>query len=124
MTADRLDLGDGHWLEYTSWAPDRELNPQYEGIPDEPRWGALVGHSLRSGDDLCAWRGGVECIASVTFDGPVQRQMSVAQRTHGGVNPEAPFWQIESWEPLTISPSLLCHCGDHGFIRGGLWVRA
>lgn len=32
-------------------------------------------------------------------------------------------WQIESWEPLTLSPSLLCHCGDHGFIRGGRWVQ-
>jgi len=34
-------------------------------------------------------------------------------------------WQVESWEPLTISPSVLCLiCGDHGFIRNGSWVPA
>lgn len=33
-------------------------------------------------------------------------------------------WQVQSWEPLTCSQSLLCHCGDHGFIRDGKWVRA
>lgn len=30
-------------------------------------------------------------------------------------------WQIESVDPLTLSPSLLCPCGHHGFIRNGLW---
>lgn len=24
----------------------------------------------------------------------------------------------------TLSPSFLCHCGDHGFIHKGKWVRA
>jgi hypothetical protein len=33
-------------------------------------------------------------------------------------------WQVESWDPLTLSPSLLCGCGDHGFVRGGQWVPA
>lgn len=31
-------------------------------------------------------------------------------------------WQLESLEPLTLSPSLLCLCGRHGFIRQGRWV--
>jgi hypothetical protein len=36
-----------------------------------------------------------------------------------------PAWKVESWEPLTLSPSVLCRtCGDHGFIRGGRWVKA
>lgn len=30
-------------------------------------------------------------------------------------------WQVESLEPLTISPSLLCPCGHHGFISNGRW---
>jgi hypothetical protein len=30
-------------------------------------------------------------------------------------------WELVTEEPLTISPSLLCHCGDHGFIRNGRW---
>jgi hypothetical protein len=34
-------------------------------------------------------------------------------------------WDVESFEPLTISPSLACQlCGHHGFVRGGKWVPA
>ena len=34
-------------------------------------------------------------------------------------------WSLDSAEPLTLSPSVLCGtCGDHGFIRGGRWVSA
>lgn len=31
---------------------------------------------------------------------------------------------LDSYEPLTVSPSLLCRCGFHGFIREGRWVAA
>lgn len=112
-----LDLGDGHWLRFHQWSPDRALNPHYDGIPDEPRAGALVYH-LRPD--------GTMCTGGITFDTPVMRQLV----------PERAMWQIESWKPLTISPSLLCkapvyagdevvgECGDHGFIRQGRWERA
>ena len=33
-------------------------------------------------------------------------------------------WSLESMEPLTLTPSLLCmrsECGRHGFIEGGAW---
>lgn len=36
-------------------------------------------------------------------------------------------WEVESLEPLTLSPSLRCEqpgCNDHGFIREGRWVPA
>jgi hypothetical protein len=33
-------------------------------------------------------------------------------------------WEVQSFEPLTCSPSLLCSCGDHGFIQNGRWVLA
>jgi hypothetical protein len=37
----------------------------------------------------------------------------------------APSWAVESMEPLTLSPSILCRtCGHHGFIREGKWVPA
>jgi len=37
----------------------------------------------------------------------------------------AGHWTLESVEPLTLSPSLLCtRCGRHGFVRGGKWVEA
>lgn len=36
-----------------------------------------------------------------------------------------PVWTVESWNPLTCSPSFACHCGTcHGFIREGRWVSA
>lgn len=36
-----------------------------------------------------------------------------------------PSWTVESWEPLTISPSILRkECGLHGWIREGRWVAA
>jgi len=32
-------------------------------------------------------------------------------------------WAVASYEPLTLSPSLLCmNCQHHGFIRDGRWV--
>lgn len=35
------------------------------------------------------------------------------------------YWTLESADPLTLSPSLLCRtCGDHGWVRDGLWVPA
>lgn len=33
-------------------------------------------------------------------------------------------WDVASWEPLTLSPSLLCSCGSHGWVRDGRWVAA
>lgn len=104
-----LDLGDSHWLRYTSWAPDRTIEAnrvRYDGIPDIEYCGALVPH--RKAD-------GAICMGHVHFDGEAVRK----------VFPGASIWQVQSQEPLTLSPSLLCcACGDHGFIRDGKWVRA
>ena len=34
-------------------------------------------------------------------------------------------WKVESWWPLTLTPSVLCTvCGQHGWIRDGRWVSA
>jgi len=43
-----------------------------------------------------------------------------------GANPADPRgWKVESKEPLTLSPSVLCmSCNHHGFIRDGKWVPA
>jgi uncharacterized protein DUF6527 len=40
-----------------------------------------------------------------------------------------PIWSVQSLDPLTISPSVLCvkdkgGCGMHGFIRDGRWIGA
>lgn len=103
--SERVDLGDGHSIEFTAWRPNRELNPQYADLPDEDRIGAIVRHSKADGE---------ECTGSIMFD------CEATRRVFG----DHPKWTVEQWEPLTLSPSLLCHCGDHGFIREGKWVRA
>lgn len=99
-----LDLGDDHLLYYTHWSPDRTLNPQYEGIPDIPKAGAFIEHKTPQG---------IDCTGAIWFDVPNIRHVT-----------EHDVWQIEKWEPLTISPSVLCKCGDHGFIKEGRWARA
>jgi hypothetical protein len=104
-----LDLGDGHWVHFMGWRPDRSIPSNAERFaahPDVERWGASVPH-LKADGTLCQ--------GFVTFDGPVQR----------AVHPGAAKWTVESMDPLTLSPSLLCNaCKDHGFIRQGKWVRA
>lgn len=101
-----VDLGLGHTGRYCGWFPDRELNPQYAEMPDVDRWGMEIIHTSPAGKP---------CAGFVTFDGAVQRMV---------LRPTQHVWQVESWEPLTISPSVLCSCGDHGFIRQGRWIPA
>ncbi len=95
MARDELDLGDGHTLVFAS----------YEG---QARVGATVLHAAADGSKCTGW---------IAFAG-----RSWAQ----GFGPDAiATWTVESPEPLTLSPSILCRtCGDHGFVRGGKWVRA
>lgn len=104
-----FDLGHGHTASFFGWAPDRALNPQYDGIPDIDRAGLLVEHP----DGL---RPGERCKSAINFDLPEMHAAGLAAHA---------VWQVESWDPLTLSPSLLCRrCGDHGFIRGGVWIPA
>ena len=112
-----LDLGHAHWLMFTRWDPDLELNPQFDTPEFDPpveRVGAQVYHRRRDGR---------MCVGAIHFD-----------------TPGSPFtnarnaWHVVTWEPLTVEPSLLCKmplrfidgsqgtCGDHGFIRAGVWV--
>jgi hypothetical protein len=57
--------------------------------------------------------GGERCIGWILFDVPANTEWPAARK-----------WQVESWDPLTLSPSLACGCGDHGFVRDSSWVRA
>lgn len=104
-------IGDGHAISYYGWAPDRPLNPQYADWPDTERAGCHVAHILRPDDDdsHCQYLG--YCLGAIAFDGQYPADGHAV-------------WQVQSLEPLTVSPSLLCHCGDHGFIQNGRWVRA
>lgn len=102
---EKMDLGHEHYAYFTAWAPDRDLNPQYEGIEDVECFGLTIEHPSKSTP-------GQKCVSGITFDTPTARRLKV--RENG-------LWQVESWDPLTVSPSLLCMCGDHGFIRSGRW---
>ena len=99
-----LDLGQNHTLRVLRWAPDRTLNPQYAHLPDVEHYGAVIAHPGPLG----------VCEATITFDGPVRQELS----------PAKPRWHVVEWEPLTVTPSVVCACGDHGWIRKGRWVPA
>lgn len=52
---------------------------------------------------------GEPCPGFVPFDTPAGRALSASKG-----------WRVDSFEPITLSPSLLClSCGHHGFIRDG-----
>ncbi len=110
-----IDLGDGHTLRFIGWHPDRAIpanRDRYHDIPDIERYGAIVAHFAPDG---------TPCEGFVTFDTPEVRALMQTWV----VPPKPPLWTVEQWEPLTLSPSLLCSaCGDHGFVRAGRWVRA
>lgn len=37
----------------------------------------------------------------------------------------SPLWTVVSWEPLTLTPSILCRaCANHGFVTNGKWMPA
>lgn len=104
-----IDLGDDHYLVFTKWAPDDlPANRKRYGVPLPvvDKWGAIIRHYKPDGK---------LCEGCITFDGPMQQKFG----------DKVPRWTVESWEPLTVSPSLQCgSCPDHGFIRAGKWVRA
>lgn len=106
MTDGQLDLGSGHRLRFADWDPDLDLNPGLRDIAGQlpARVGAIVSHDLP---------GGGICEGVITFDTPIAR-----------AHFSGPYWTVEAWEPLSLSPSLKCHCGDHGHIQLGRWVPA
>ena len=114
MTEYETDLGHGHILRWASWAPDRALNPKWAAVPDIEKAVALIRHPLMPGESYayCLERG--YCEGAVHPDTPEVRRV---------LRPEQ-VWAVVSWEPLTLDPSIRCHCGDHGHVREGRWVPA
>jgi hypothetical protein len=103
MATDEIDLGMGFKLRFAKWAPDRSIKEnrlRYAFIPDVEKISGIL---------TCAH--GIE--GSIFFDhGPKYREIF-----------NGPWWTVESWEPLTISPSIQTGC-CHGFIRNGKWQPA
>lgn len=94
-----FEFGFGYIGWKVGWAPDRELNPQYEGVADHP----FVALALKCGPH--------EQTGSVHLD-------------RGWPNNQGVIWNVEQEDPLTLSPSIAATCGCHGFIREGAWVNA
>jgi hypothetical protein len=92
-----IDIGHGVAIKFTCYNP--------EDYPDAPNpSGCLIRH-------------------------PNAKDPS--QDCYGGVvwwRPESEYgrtvWTLNSLEPLDISPSVLCSCGSHGFIKAGRWMPA
>jgi len=105
-----IDIGDGHAIAYFSWSPDRTIPSnaaRFANNPDIEKAGCSVKHIKTNGE---------ECMGAVHFDVPGAKEL---------FSGAAHVWQVKSWEPLTLHPSLQCgSCPDHGFIREGKWVRA
>lgn len=90
-----LDLGDGHVLQWLT----------FHGAEDR-HTGAVVYH--RTTKTETGW-----CCGAIFWERPPGEETR-------------PVWTVQGQadEHLTLSPSLLCSCGDHGFIRDGKWIRA
>lgn len=96
--SDPFELGHGHIGEYTSYHPAGALNPV-------ERYGLLIKHSTPSGNP---------CMGSVIFNSEAAKK----------AEPNKDYWDVQDWHSLTLSPSILCSCGDHGWIKEGRWVPA
>lgn len=92
----RIDIGGGHEIEFVIHKDD-----------------------MRAGiNDYHLTAEGKPCMGFVSFTGG-------AWSNEFKWSPSHQSWDVHSWEPLTITPSLLCRsCGDHGHITNGKWVKA
>jgi uncharacterized protein DUF6527 len=89
-----LDLGDGHWLRWSTYKDER--------------CGGIITHT--SDKTETGW-----CEGAFTIRGTQWNKEE----------PKRASWEMSgTFEAPTLSPSFLCHCGDHGFIRDGRWVKA
>lgn len=94
LPPDAISIGDGHAI----------VHAEYKGEPA----GVTEWHRKADGTWCCGW---------VPFNG------SAWGRGFAGV-PGWQGWDVVQREPLTLSPSILCRaCGNHGFIKNGLWSK-
>lgn len=93
-----VDLGDGHSITWT----------QYEGVIV----GGIIRHEMPVSEkfphgycDGCFWL--------------------IGNAFTTKYKPTAPVWNLRgTFEEPTLSPSFLCHCGNHGWVVNGKWIRA
>lgn len=99
------------------------MTPEQFGLPAERAHD--IGHG--SSITFVEYEGQIVGIneAHKNKDGQVCLGFVLFADTPASVTSGAPQWHVESANPLTLSPSILCRsCGNHGFIREGKWVPA
>ena len=113
----QLDLGSDHWLGFVTWSPDMSIEE------NRARWGAhaatIAEHPVSGANVIhrCKTETGYH-EGCIHFKTPATALWVEPHRGH--------CWDVLSWNPLTLHPSLQSHCpcGDHGHIQGGRWVRS
>lgn len=101
MPGEKVDLGHNHF--YTKYTIHGD---------DENRWAGIIESHPNKKDPSKT------CSSSVAFD------VDFYDPSEGG-RFNRPVWQVQNYDPLTLSPSLLCNvCGEHGFIQNGKWVQS
>lgn len=104
-----LDLGDGHWLDWSTYMGET--------------CGGIISHvlSCELKKKLKAEHGDLPWIEMNLCQGAFTIKGTKGHQTES----KRASWTLSgSYEKPTLSPSFLCHCGDHGFIREGKWIRA
>lgn len=97
ITLADTDLGSGHTAEFFVTSGDADT---VHGI--------TIWHPLHPECTLPACRDIGRCGGTVFF------------APHAP--PGRPQWEVVTLDPLTLTPSVLAHCGDHGWITDGRWV--
>lgn len=102
MTAQRVDIGCGHWIEFA------EFKGELAGVN--------VGHTHADG---------AECIGWCPFRGSKWSKPFEDATAHLAADKRFQCWDVVKADPLTLSPSIRRRvCGDHGHIQNGKWKPA
>jgi hypothetical protein len=103
-----VDLGDGHWLDWATY--------------EEEKCGGIITH-VKTEELKTQQR--AEYGDQPWIEGYCQGAFTIRGSKWHQVEPKRSSWEFDgNLKSPTLSPSFLCHCGDHGFIRNGKWVRA
>jgi hypothetical protein len=121
-----LDLGSEVYLRWTWGVQDGHDDLPYK---DRPRTEKPIGAQLHWPDEGSPSHIGG---GGITFSSaPENYRVHVNSVT--GEKREYPTWDVQSWAPLTVTPSILTHghqtrtghtTDKHGFIRYGRWEPA
>ncbi len=101
----RIELGMDHWMQ---WFVPFDGPEEYIGV--------IVWHPAKPEDTRCIENHDGWCGGAIHFNVPQNANILKADGT------PRPKWNVESLDPLSLNPSLGCHCGDHGFIKQGRWA--